>query len=239
MCPENPLARSSRTLQPLHVMRHRVEAERSQAVFHFHSRGAESRRDLSRSLGRSMSFPHKTFIYSKRSRSVPRLLGRLALETGHEDPPRASALAPRSSSFPSFLPLPLPPPICPPPLLLRVCNPVSRRSVFISPGIPRWLGAFRPLTLLSAPRKRWKESSLGPVAAGAIEIGVCGRREIYRDSIILFRTRRPAVNIGLGFYGTGEGSNNESITPDGGVKSRDIIRYRTPNLQRCDVNHID
>lgn len=38
--------------------------------------------------------------------------------------------------------------------------------MFISPEIPRWLGAFGPLTLLSVPREG-EESSLGPVAAGA------------------------------------------------------------------------
>lgn len=71
--------------------------------------------------------------------------------------------------------------------LPALASPATSEAVFISPGIPRWLGAFRPLTHLSAPREDEGSSSLGPVAAGAIEIRMCRRQEIYHDSIILFR----------------------------------------------------
>lgn len=85
--------------------------------------------------------------------------------------------------------------------LPRSPSPATSEAVFISPGIPRWLGAFRPLTLLSAPREG-EGSSLGPVAAGAIEIRMCRRQEIYHDSIILFRrkTRRGRCSFTIALF---------------------------------------
>jgi len=200
----DPLARCSvRTLQPLRDAPSWKRNDRGAAVFHFHSR-ARNRAGISRSLGRSMSFPHKTFIYSKRSRSgLPRLLGRLALETG---PPRthrerASALFSRS---------------LPPRSLTRSLG----GCVYLTrdPTLAGCLSSFDP------PLRPVEQSSLGPVAAGAIEIKLCGRPEIYRDSIIPFRTQRPAVNIGFGFYGTRAASNNKSITCAGWSATK--IGYR-------------
>lgn len=131
---------------------------------------ARDRAGISRSLGaRCPSLIRHSYI-----RAVPPLLRRLALETGHgEDPPSAPAALSSHArlSFSLF---------CFPRLgSLGGCVYLTRDPT---------LGAFRPLTLLSAPREG-EESSLGPVAAGAeraIEIGMCRRREIYRDSITLF-----------------------------------------------------
>jgi len=208
----DPLARCSvRTLQPLRDAPSWKRNDRSAAVFHFHSR-ARNRAGISRSPERSMSFPHKTFIYSRRSRSgLPRLLGRLALETGpsrtHRE--RARPLSSRAPSLPRSLTR-----------SLGGCVYLTR-----DPTLAGCLSSFDPLL------RPVEESSLGPVAAGAIEIGLCGRSEIYRDSIIPFRTQRPAVNIGFAFSGTRAASNNNSITCAGWSATK--IRYhRISNAER-------